>query len=52
MEDLKRLTLIVYACTAGVVLSFGGALVTAYRHHKAYEAQIRPATEIPLPQTQ
>lgn len=49
MEDFKKLTLVMYLCVAGVAVSFGGALVTAYKDHQAEKEFISKQNPIPVP---
>jgi hypothetical protein len=51
MQELKRLQAIVYFCVAGVVVSFGGAVFTAYQAHAEKKAQTLPENQVPVPAT-
>ncbi len=51
MQELKRLQGIVIACVVGVVISFGGAVFTAYKTHAEREALKLPENSIPVPAT-
>ncbi len=51
MQELKRLQAIVIVCVAGVVVSFGGAVFTAYKTHSEKQALVLPENQIPVPAT-
>jgi hypothetical protein len=51
MQELKRLQNIVIACVAGIVISLGGAIVTAVKEHREKKAMEIPASQIPVPAT-
>ncbi len=51
MQELKILSVIVGVCVAGVVVSFGGSIWTAYQNHQEKAAQIRPEVEVAVPAT-
>lgn len=51
MQELKTLSIIVGVCVAGVVVSFGGSLWTAYKTHEEKAAQIRPEDQVAIPAT-
>ncbi len=51
MQELKRLQAIVIVCVVGVVVSFGGAVFTAYNTHTEKAALILPENQIPIPAT-
>lgn len=42
MRELKILTALVYFCVAGVAISFGGGIFTAFREHRE-ASQPRPS---------
>lgn len=51
MQELKRLQAIVIASVIGVVLSFGGAVFTAYRAHAEKQSLVLPESLVPVPAT-
>ncbi len=51
MQELKRLQAIIIACTVGVVISFGGAVFTAYQNHQEKKSQMLPESQVPVPAT-
>ena len=51
MQELRRLQAIIYTCAVGVVLSFGGAVFTAYQTHQEKKSQMLPENQVPVPAT-
>lgn len=51
MQELKRLQAIVIVSVIGVVVSFGGAVFTAYKTRAEKAALILPENQIPIPAT-
>ena len=40
-----------FVCVTGVVVTLGGSIWTAYRHHEERASQIRPEDQVPVPAT-
>jgi hypothetical protein len=51
MQELKRLQAILSVCVVGVVISFGGAVYTAYKTSQEKKAQMVPEAALPVPAT-
>lgn len=51
MQELKRLQAIVIVSVVGVVVSFGGAVFSAYKTSAEKKALILPENQVPVPAT-
>jgi hypothetical protein len=49
MEDLKRMSLVFWAATAGIIVCLGGTITTALRNHHQAQAIEAQVGKIPVP---
>jgi hypothetical protein len=49
MEDLKRMSIVFWAATAGIVLCLGGTIYTAVERHRQAQAMDAQVGRIPVP---
>jgi hypothetical protein len=49
MEDLKRMSIVFWAATAGIVLCLGGTIYTAVERHHQAQAMDAQVGRIPVP---